>query len=203
MQTLLSKQKITLSETDPVSDYISNLTQTISTLPQEQIWEVIQVLFDAWKTGQQIFLCGNGGSAATASHMANDLNKLTISADKPRMKAIALTDSVPLITAWANDTEYENIFSQQLLNFLQPGDVVIAISTSGNSPNVLRALETARANQAKAIGLTGCDGGKLKHLVDYCVFIPDEHIGRQEDCHMILDHLISNTLRQMIADYKD
>jgi D-sedoheptulose 7-phosphate isomerase len=203
MQTLLSNRKVTLSETDPVNEYLANLAQTISALPQGQIWEVIQVLFEAWKAGKHIFLCGNGGSAATASHMANDLNKLTISPDKPRMKAIALTDNTALMTAWANDNEYEIIFSQQLLNFIQPGDIVIAISTSGNSPNVLRALETAQAYQAKTIGFTGSDGGKLRQLVDFCIFVPDEHMGRQEDCHMILDHLISNTLRQMIADYKD
>ena len=203
MRTLLTNHEIGLSQTDLVNDYLSNLAQTITAIPQEQIWNVIQLLFEAWKSGKQIFLCGNGGSAATASHMANDLNKLTIDPSKRRMKAIALTDNVALMTAWANDTEYEKIFSQQLLNFLQPGDVLIAISTSGNSPSVLHALEAARANQAQTIGFTGCDGGKLKELVDCCILIPDGHMGRQEDCHMILDHVISNTLRQMIAEYEE
>ncbi len=200
MQSLLLRQKVTLGELDPVNEYLTNLAKTITSISQEQIWIVIRMLFQAWKEERQIFLFGNGGSAATASHMANDLNKLTIQEGKHRMKAIAINDNIPLMTAWANDSEYENIFSQQLLNFIQPGDVVIAISTSGNSPNVLRALETARLQQAHTIGFTGHDGGKLKDLVDCCIFIPDEHMGRQEDAHLVLDHVIANTLRQMIAD---
>ncbi|HID24182.1 MAG TPA: SIS domain-containing protein [Planctomycetaceae bacterium] len=141
---------------------------------------------------------GNGGSAATASHMANDFNKLTIVPGQPRFKAIALTDNVPLMTAWGNDTAYENIFVEQLLNFLEPGDVVIGISTSGNSPNVLKALQVAREHGAVTVGFTGRDGGQLKHLVDHCILVPSDHIGQQEDMHMVLDHVIATTLRHLI-----
>jgi D-sedoheptulose 7-phosphate isomerase len=184
---------------DPVSEYLASLAKTISAISTQQVWQVIHLLYRAWQGGRTIFLCGNGGSAATASHMANDLNKFTIAPGKPRMKAIALTDNIPLMTAWANDDDYESIFSEQLKNFVAPGDVVIAISASGNSPNVLRALETACQMKAVTVGFTGNDGGSLKNLVDLCIFIPDEYIGRQEDGHMILDHLISYTLREMIA----
>ncbi len=146
----------------------------------------------------EIFILGNGGSAATASHMANDLNKGASVPGQPRFKAIALTDNVPLMTAWGNDTSYENIFVEQMMNFLELGDVVIAISASGNSPNVLRALRVARQYGAITIGFTGRDGGQLRRLVDHGVFIPSDHIGQQEDGHMILDHVITSALRQLV-----
>jgi D-sedoheptulose 7-phosphate isomerase len=184
---------------DTVDEYLNRLADTLKRISREQVWAVIEVLYEAWQTGKYIFILGNGGSAATASHMANDLNKFTITEGKRRMKAIALTDNVPLMTAWGNDDSYEEIFSQQLLNYIEPGDVVIAISASGNSPNVLRALETARLYDATTIGFTGDDGGRLKHLVDHCVFIPDPYIGRQEDGHMILDHVIAFTLHHWAA----
>ena len=183
---------------DPVQDYLSRLAQTVASISTVQIWKVIEVLFQAWQDGRRVYLCGNGGSAATASHMANDLNKYTIHPEKPRLKAIALTDNVPLITAWANDASYEDIFAEQIINLVEPGDVLIAISASGNSPNVLKALETARHCQAITVGFTGDSGGKLKNLVDHCIYIPDSLIGRQEDGHMILDHVIAYTLRELI-----
>lgn len=184
---------------DQVDHYLNELSKTIQKISRAEIWEIIQLLYRAWQDGRRIFLCGNGGSAATASHMANDLNKLTLSAGKPRLKAIALTDNIPLMTAWANDSHYADIFAEQLLNLVEPGDVLIAISASGNSANVLNAIQTAKAHQALTVGFTGKDGGKLKDLVDWCVRIPDEHIGRQEDGHLILDHIIATTLRDMIA----
>lgn len=184
---------------DQVDHYLNELSKTIQKISRAEIWEIIQSLYQAWQDGRRIFLCGNGGSAATASHMANDLNKLTLSPGKPRLKAIALTDNISLMTAWANDSDYADIFAEQLLNLVEPGDVLIAISASGNSANVLNAIQTAKAHQASTIGFTGKDGGKLKDLVDLCVRIPDEHIGRQEDGHLILDHIIATTLRDMIA----
>ena len=183
---------------DSVDFYLTKLERTIHELSREQIWAVIHVLMEAWRQGRHIFLLGNGGSAATASHMANDFNKLTIVPGQPRLKTLALTDNVPLMTAWGNDTAYEDIFVEQMLNFLEPHDIVIGISTSGNSPNVIKALMVAKEHDAVAVGFTGHDGGKLKDIVDHCVCIPDDHIGRQEDGHMILDHVIANTLRDLI-----
>ncbi len=187
---------------DPVEDYLSRLERTVNRLSREDIWAVVQVMYRAWQDGKQIFLIGNGGSAATASHMANDLNKLTIVEGMPRMKAIALTDNVPLMTAWSNDTSYENAFSEQMRNFIQTGDIVVCISTSGNSPSILRAVEVARQYEATVIGLTGEPGGILRKTSDYCIAVPDDHIGRQEDGHMILDHVIANTLRNLIYTAK-
>lgn len=185
---------------DLVRDYLDKLAATLQSMPSEQIWQVIEVLLQAWRNGKRVYLCGNGGSAATASHMANDLNKYTIQADKPRLRAIALTDNVPLMTAWANDSSYEMIFAEQIINLAEAGDVLIAISASGNSPNILKALETARRCQVVTVGFTGDLGGKMKELVDYCIMIPDSLIGRQEDGHMILDHVISFTLRELIKE---
>ena len=185
---------------DPIDQYLVELARTINDLSREAIRAVTDVLLAAWKRGNQIFILGNGGSAATASHMANDLNKLTIIPGKPRFKAIALSDNVPLMTAWGNDSSYEDIFVEQMLNFICPRDVVISISASGNSPNVLKAVRVAREQGAITVGFTGHTGGKLKEMVDYCVLIPSDHIGQQEDGHMILDHVIANTLRKLIAE---
>lgn len=183
---------------DHVTSYLTQLARTIQELPHEQIWTVIRVLEAAWRRGARIFIVGNGGSAATASHMANDLNKLTIVPDQQRFKALALTDNVPLMTAWGNDAAYEQIFAEQLRNFIEPGDVVLAISCSGNSPNVLHTIAVAREHAAITIGLTGATGGRLKPMVDHCIDVPSDHIGRQEDSHLILGHVIANTLRAII-----
>jgi D-sedoheptulose 7-phosphate isomerase len=110
---------------DPVDEYLTLLAETLGRISRHQVWKVIEVLYLAWKDGRHIFLIGNGGSAATASHMANDLNKFTIIPGKTRFKAVALTDNIPIMTAWANDQSYEDIFTEQLINFLEPGDVVV------------------------------------------------------------------------------
>ena len=183
---------------DAVEIYLTELTEMVRQMPQTEIWGVLRVLLDAWRRGSRVFLLGNGGSAATASHMANDLNKYTIVPGQPRFKALALSDNVPLMTAWGNDTSYENIFVEQMLNFWEPGDVAIGISGSGNSANVIKAMEVARELGGIAIGFTGRNGGKLKHVVDHCIHVPSDKIVQQEDGHMILDHLIVSTLRQVI-----
>lgn len=183
-----------------VEEYLTELTEVVRQMPQDKIWEVIDVLRDAWRRGSRVFLLGNGGSAATASHMANDLNKYTIVPGQPRFKAIALSDNVPLMTAWGNDTAYENIFVEQMLNFWEPGDVAIGISGSGNSPNVIRAMQAASDLGGTAIGFTGRDGGKLKHVVDICIHVPSDRIVQQEDGHMILDHLMASTLHRLIEE---
>jgi D-sedoheptulose 7-phosphate isomerase len=181
-----------------VEAYLTQLANVVDEMPRDQIWNVVHVLMAAWRRGSRVFLLGNGGSAATASHMANDLNKLAIVPGQPRFKALALTDNVPLMTAWGNDTSYENIFVEQMLNFLEPGDIVIGISASGNSSNVLKAMQVAREHGAVTVGFTGRDGGKLKGVVEHCILVPSDHITQQEDAHLILDHVIANTLRQLI-----
>src|SRR5881398_2168470 len=125
---------------------------------------VLRLLEDGYHHGHRIFIMGNGGSAATASHFALDLAKNTIMPGAPRLKAISLTDHVPLITAWSNDIANEHIFSEQLANMIEPGDVVIGVSTSGNSPNVINALRLAKQTTAATIGLLGAHGGLIKHI---------------------------------------
>lgn len=184
---------------DYLDHYLNEITLALQKLDRRAVWAVIEELMSAWRERRQVFLMGNGGSAALASHMANDLCKTSIVDGQPRLRAIALTDNVPLLTAWANDAGYENVFSEQLYNLCQPGDVVIAISCSGNSSNVLKALQTARELHARTIGFTGDIGGKLKDLVDICVFAPTKKIWPQEDVHLILDHMISSLLHVWIT----
>ncbi len=165
-------------------------------LPFDQIEKVIQAIEVAHSEGRKIFVIGNGGSAATASHMMNDLNKGTLGhkGDTPakRLRVIALTDNVSLMTAWANDTDYTRVFSEPLRNLGERDDVLVAISASGNSPNILAAVETAREMGIKVIGLTGFGGGKLAKLADVNFDVPSSDYGPVEDVHMILDHIITS-----------
>ena len=164
---------------------------------------VLHVLEAAYGSGHRIFIMGNGGSAATASHFALDLAKNTIMPGAPRLKAISLTDHVPLITAWSNDTAYEHIFSEQLANMIEPGDVAIGISASGNSPNVINALNLAKQYRASTIGLLGANGGKIKGMVDAYVLAPGQNIEQEEDAHMILAHVITRHMREVVRTYAE
>ncbi|MER3404974.1 MAG: phosphoheptose isomerase, partial [Chloroflexota bacterium] len=124
--------------------------------------------------------------------------KLTIAPGRPRVRALALTDNVPLLTAWANDSAYSDVFAEQLENLVEPGDVVVAISGSGNSPNVLKAVELARARGAATIGWTGFQGGRLKDLVDVVIIVPSDSMAQIEDVHLTLNHALAEALREAI-----
>jgi D-sedoheptulose 7-phosphate isomerase len=180
--------------------YILQFQEVLGKMSDEPIASSISLLFAAWKQRKQVFILGNGGSAATASHMANDLCKATIVSGKPRLRAIALTDCISLITALANDISYDSIFKEQLENLMNRGDVVLGISASGNSPNVLRAMEYARTQGAITIAWTGQSGGKLKDIVDLCVHSPSDDVGVIESVHVLLDHLVTNELLHRIRD---
>lgn len=158
-----------------------------------------EVLLDARARGAMIFLMGNGGSASTASHFASDLAKGTISEGAPRFRAVSLADNIPQILAWANDASYEDIFVEQLKNLMRPGDVVIGISGSGNSPNVLRAVAYAKARGAVTIGLTGFEGGKLAGLADFAYIVPLHYMQQIEDIHLLIEHMITSTIREEAA----
>jgi D-sedoheptulose 7-phosphate isomerase len=186
-----------------IREYILQVRGTIEKISDDCVDQAISALYTAWSDGKQVFILGNGGSASTASHMANDLCKATAVVGKQRMRAIALTDCVSLITAWANDVSFDSIFKEQLENLLNSGDVVMAISASGNSPNVLRALEYAAEKKAITIGWTGESGGTLKHMVDICLQAPSDDVGIIESVHVLLDHLVSNELRNRIQQKKD
>ncbi len=182
-----------------VDNYLNRVQLAVENLSRPDVQAVVDALYSAWQTKKTVFIIGNGGSAATASHMMNDLNKLTISAGKHRFRAIALTDNMPLITAWGNDAAYADVFAEPIRNLMQPGDVLVAISTSGNSPNVVRAVQVAKAEfGAQIIGWVGDQGGQLVSLSDLLVRIPDGHIGVQEDGHLILNHCIANALADQI-----
>src|SRR5271168_3158635 len=180
--------------------YFEELSATIQKLPLAAIDRLVRVFFEAYETSRTIFLFGNGGSASLASHMACDLGKGTAPAVGKRLRVVALTDNVALITAWANDSRYEAIFAEQLENLLEPGDVACAISGSGNSPNILSALSFARQAGAVTAGITGFQGGKMKPLCDVCVVVPSDNMQIIEDLHVSISHAMFRVLRHEIQE---
>jgi len=170
--------------------YKADVLKAIETIDLEAVNQAIQVLIRARDEDRRIFVCGNGGSASTASHFVCDMVKgASFNRDK-RFRIMALTDSLPTITAYSNDVGFECIFVEQLKNFAEPGDVVIAISGSGNSPNVLRAVEYAKSIGCRTIALSGRNGGKLGPLAELNIQASNPHMGRIEDVHMIAMHMI-------------
>ena len=178
--------------------YLTHLGKLLARLDVDAIASFIEILLEARQHDRTVFFLGNGGSAATSSHFSNDLGIGTRSGRKP-FRAVSLTDNVAVMTAIANDYSYDDVFMRQLKYQLRPGDVVVGISASGNSPNVLRAIDYANAEGAHTVGLTGFDGGKLRLLVKTSLHIPTERgeYGPVEDVHMILDHLVSGFLMQL------
>ncbi len=183
-----------------VSTYFAQVQQALESVNVQTVERVIQLLLAANERGSTIYVCGNGGSAATASHFVNDLSKGTIVPGQPRFRAIALTDNVPLITAWGNDTSYDNIFSEQLRGLVRAGDIVIAISGSGNSPNVLNAIAVGADAGATTVGFSGYGGGKLASMVDISVDIPCNVMEQVEDVHLSLGHNICTNLRTVLRE---
>ena len=181
---------------DSIQRYLEEVRHTLAALPLQRISEVVDVLLSANYVGSTVFTLGNGGSAATASHFACDLAKGTIIPDRPRFRAVALTDNVPLMTAWSNDVAYEDVFAEQLSGLIGRGDVVVAFSGSGNSPNVLRAVELARRMGGITIGFSGFAGGRLSRLVDVPVVVRCDCMEQIEDVHVTLCHLIATVLRE-------
>ncbi len=178
-----------------IQNYISTLQQTMAQLSQPLISEVIHLLQHARMQGNQVFILGNGGSASTASHFVCDLAKNTRREGLPHFRAIGLTDNMEIFSAYANDEGYENVFSQQLINLIRPGDIVIAISASGNSKNVLNAVDEARKYGVTTIGFTGFDGGRLGQMVDVHIHVRSNIIEHVEDIHLMLEHMIVRTIK--------
>lgn len=180
-----------------ISNYLNNVKKTINLLNVGEIERVIDVLEKARDKGSKIFIMGNGGSASNASHFVNGLSQGATVSDKPRFKAIALTDNIPNMLAYANDLGYEYIFVEQLKNLLDPGDIVIGISGSGNSKNVLNAIDYANENKAITIGFCGFNGGLLKQKAKYVIHVKSDCMEIVEDIHLSLTHLISSYFRYM------
>lgn len=178
--------------------YLEGVQGTLGALPLERIRDVVDVLLSANYVGSTVFTLGNGGSAATASHFACDLAKGTITPGRPRFRVVALTDNIPLMTAWSNDVGYEDVFANQLGGLMGRGDVVVAFSGSGESPNVLRAIELAHRMGGLTLGFSGFAGGRLSTLVDVPVVVPCNCMEQIEDVHLILCHLICTVLRERL-----
>ncbi len=170
--------------------YKSELVAAFETVDLERVSQAIEILGRARDEGRRIFVCGNGGSASTASHFATDLVKGASFGRSSRFRVMALTDSLPTITAYSNDVSYECVFVEQMKNFAEPGDILLAISSSGNSPNVLCAVEYANSLGCRTIALTGRDGGKLGPLAQLNIQVAHPHTGRIEDLHVVVLHMI-------------
>ena len=177
--------------------YITELQITLDRLPVETIELVISMLHEARLSNRQIFIMGNGGSASTASHFVCDLGKNTRWRGLPNFRVMGLTDNMALFSALANDEGYENVFAQQLASFVHPGDIVIGISTSGNSANVVNAIKLANQVGAMTIGFTGFDSGQLGPLLDINIHVPSDSIEQVEDIHLMLEHLICKALLEI------
>lgn len=171
--------------------YRQALLATLSAIDAVKVEQAIEWFREAREQDRQIFVCGNGGSAATASHFATDMVKGASYGRPKRFRILALTDSISTITAYANDLSYEAVFVEQLKNFARPGDLVVGISGSGNSPNVLRAIEYANSIGCRTIALTGRDGGRLAPLAQLTIHVPEPHMGRIEDAHLVVCHMIA------------
>jgi D-sedoheptulose 7-phosphate isomerase len=180
--------------------YLDHLTHVVRRLDADEIARFVAILEEARGRGACIFFIGNGGSAATASHFANDIAIGTRTGEEKPFRAMSLADNAAEMTAIANDDGYDEIFVQQLRVLIRPGDVVVAISASGRSPNVVKAIEYANANDAVTVALTGFAGGRLKEIARHGVHVPTDEgeYGPVEDTHMILDHLVGAYLARRV-----
>ena len=185
---------------DNVDNYLVQLHTAVDGLPRDRLAELGERLYRAYRSEKQVFTLGNGGSASTASHMAADIGKNTIGPNMRRFRVVSLNDNVATLTALANDLGYENVFSEQLKNLIRPGDLLIVVSASGNSPNVLHAIRSAQAVCAEVVGILGFDGGVAATLVDLAVVVPSSHYGIVEDAHLIVNHIMVDHFKALLAE---
>ena len=194
---------------DFIQNYLSEVRKVAETISVVDIDRAIELLFEAWKNGSQVFTCGNGGSASTATHFACDLSKTTIVNGKKRFKAYCLNDNIPLMSALINDEGFDNLFYEQLKNLFHEGDVLVCISVHGGvgrdkvglwSQNLLRAMKCAKDMGGKTMGLSGFDGGPMKEIADACIVVPINSTPQVESFHLALGHLICACLRQKIEE---
>lgn len=183
--------------------YLRDLKKIIEVFPHDKFDSVLQCLLEAYEENRLIFVMGNGGSGATASHFACDMNKGASLPSGRRFKVICLNDNIPTMLAYANDLSYDDVFIEQMKNFFQPEDVVMGISGSGNSDNVLKAISYASERGGKTIGLCGYSGGKLAKLVDIPFVIQSDDMQKIEDVHMIVVHMLMQASRAAVQDYDD
>ena len=194
-----------------IEDYFSEMKSVIEKMLLEDIERAVELLFDAWQRGSQVFTCGNGGSASTATHFACDLSKVAVVEGKKRFKAHCLNDNIPLMTALINDEGFDNLFYEQLKDRFEEGDVLICISVHGGagkdkaglwSQNLLKAMKYAGEMGGKTIGFSGFDGGPMKEIADVCIVVPADSTPQVESFHTALEHLICSCLKERIAKYE-
>lgn len=183
------------------ADYKAYTLRALDSVDEAEVSALIECLFDAYRRGAMVFVIGNGGSAANASHFAQDLAKGTSPSPdhERRIRALSLTDNVAFFSALGNDEGYDSVFVQQLRTFARPGDLLVAISGSGNSPNVLRAVEYANANGLSTIGVTGFSGGALRAMVTLPVHVPLNDMCTAESIHSVLFHYVILELQKLMA----
>jgi D-sedoheptulose 7-phosphate isomerase len=179
--------------------HLEHLRCLLSKIPIDRLEAAIGLLLEAREAAQRVYVMGNGGSASTAAHFACDLQKTAIVPGQAPLRAYALTDNTALMTAWANDTTYENVFAGQIITMAEPGDIVVAISASGNSPNIVAGLAAAAQIGARTIALVGFDGGAAGRLADVMIHIPCHDYGLVEDVHSALGHAMTAAIRQVVA----
>lgn len=174
-----------------VQAYLDGIQKCFAEISEAEINDVADIILNACRRGNRVFVMGNGGSAATASHFACDLAKGTVIKEGAHLPAVSLTDNIPVLTAISNDINYASVFKEQLMSLLNEGDVVIGISASGNSPNIIEAIGYAKSRRARTVGMCAFGGGKLKELVDKALVFSTQSYEQAEDIHMILAHLIA------------
>lgn len=185
-----------------ITNYLSEVERLLHSLEPSEIEPVTLALLEAWRNGRRVLFMGNGGSSSSVSHIVNDMQKnLQLETGRP-LRSMCLTDCTPLMMAWANDTEWANIFAPQVECWVEPDDVVLGVSGSGNSENVIRGIEAANRMGAKTYGLAGYSGGKLKAVAQHCIVVPSDNMQRIEDVHMILLHILFTTLLEQAKKEK-
>jgi D-sedoheptulose 7-phosphate isomerase len=185
---------------ETIASYLRGLRAAIDGLPRSRLTQLGDLLYRAYLDEKQVLTLGNGGSASTASHMATDLAKNTIGPNMRRFRVLSLNDNTAILTALANDLGYENVFSEQLKSLVRAGDVLLAISASGNSPNVVNAIAYARERSAQVAAILGFDGGRAALMADLAIVVPSDHYGIIEDVHLVINHIIVDYFKQKLAE---
>ncbi len=185
---------------DGIQEYLGQVSELVLKIPPESIQRITTLIFEAYSHEKRVFVFGNGGGSSTSAHFVCDLSKGTAVEGKPRLKAISLAENIPLLTAWANDTDYTNTFGEQLRNLVEKGDVVIGLSGSGMSPNVINAFKIAREAGATPVLFSGFDGGNALENAEDAIVVPSKDMQQIEDVHMILTHIIFRCLKKAIEE---
>jgi D-sedoheptulose 7-phosphate isomerase len=203
LKTEMKSTSIASGSSVAAKEYFASLQDVFSRLDLAVIDQMTEAVWENYENGHTLFILGNGGSAALASHFACDIGKGTVAPGRKRLRTISLTDNVPLLTALANDFAYKDVFSEQLAGLAERGDMVLAISGSGNSPNVVQALEDAKKLGLHTLVLTGFDGGRVKPLADICLVVPSDNMQHIEDTHLCATHVIFRAIRHRATHAND